>query len=146
MGNKEFYVTNYEQWVGGDDGLPYIHKVLVELFINKLAPLADPEQRLVFRVALWTFDGQLERRKRIAGIRYYPLQKKLTKITNNKVEIPFKVFNQKEVIKTIDKSIEQILNDKGLKEEIADTIDLYCSNCKKGWNCECKDSKVKSDW
>lgn len=140
MARKEFYVMDREDYVNPGEE-PYIFKVLVEAFINKLAPLADPENRLIFRVALWCFDAELERKKRVAGVRYYPLQKKLTKITN-KVEAPFKVFNQKDVITTLDKLVQEILADPDFTSEVKDTIESYCAKCKMDdWNCKCKPRK-----
>lgn len=148
---KEFYVMSDETTVGAGKE-PYIFKVMVEVYINKLAPLADPENKLVFRVTMWCWDADLDRKKRIGGVRYYPLQKKLTKITA-KVEAPFKVFNQKEAFEAMDKVIETILNDKDFKEEAKDTLNSYCQKCKRqlGWRsaCDCmlpKQKEVKPTW
>jgi hypothetical protein len=137
---KEFYVMDKDNCVG-DNKEPYIFKVLVEVYLNKLASLADPENRLIFRIAMWSWDADMDRKKRIAGVRYYPLQRKLTKITDKKVETPYKVFNQKEVLDTIDKTIQEILNDEEFKDSAKDTLEYYCKKCKKGdWNCKCGES------
>lgn len=150
---KEFYVMSDESTVGAHNAEPYIFKVLVEVYINKLAPLADPENKLIFRVAMWCWDAELDRKKRIAGIRYYPLQKKLTKITN-KVEIPYKVFNQTEVFKALDATIKGILNDEEFNDEVKDTIGMFCAKCARRleWNqksCSCelpKKKEIKPTW
>lgn len=147
---KEFYVMDDETTVGGGTE-PYIFKVMVEVYINKLAPLADPDNKLVFRIIMWCWDAEMDRKKRLGGIRYYPLQKKLTKITN-RVENPYRVYNQKETIEAIDKTIQNILNDKDFQEEVKDTLDMYCQSCKKqlSWDdscdCEKKEAKVKPTW
>lgn len=148
---KEFYVMDDESTVsGGVHAEPYIFKVQVEVFINKLAPLADPDNKLVFRIIMWCWDAEMDRKKRLAGIRYYPLQKKLTKITN-RVERPYRVYNQKETIEAIDKTIQRILSDKEFQEEVKDTLDCYCPSCKRQlrWNNECAcplNSKIKPTW
>lgn len=148
---KEFYVMGDESTVGGNKE-PYIFKVMVEVYINKLAPLADPENKLIFRVIMWCWDIELDRKKRIAGIRYYPLQKKLTKITN-KEEKPYKVYNQKEVFEALDKTIQNILNDDDFKDEAKDTLSMYCQDCKRqlGWDDKCvcklpKEEKTNPTW
>lgn len=141
--DKRFHVFESEELSIGEGPLPYIFKFKISVYANQLKPLADPTTTLAFHVVMWCYDHDHERRKQIKGVRYNPLTKRLTKVTD-KVEAPYVVNNQKEVLEALAREAHGILTgktkdweDNSIKECLDEVIKGFCKKCGKDY-CECK--------
>lgn len=145
--DKQFHVFESDEFSIGEGPLPYIFKFKMDVYCNQLKPLADPNTKLAFHVTMWCYDHNLERRKVIKGVRYNPLTKRLTKVTG-KVEAPYVVNNQKEVLEALARESHAIMvgrtkdwNDMSIKEAINETIADFCMKCGRNW-CNCEEEDV----
>lgn len=145
--DKHFHVFESEEFSIGEGPLPYIFKFKIDVYSNQLKPLADPTTTLAFHVTMWHYDHNLERRHVIKGVRYYPLTKRMTKVTN-KVEAPYTVNNQKAVLDALAREAHAILtgrtldwDDKSIKDALEETIESFCKKCGKNW-CYCDEQKT----
>lgn len=144
--DKQFHVFEGNELSIGEGTLPYVYKFKFDVYINQPKPLADPNTKLAFHVTMWHYDSDMERRKLIRGVRYYPLTKKLTKVSN-KIEAPYVVGNQKDLMDALAREANAIITGKAkdswdeatIKETIDATIESFCKKCGKDWGCTCDD-------